>query len=99
MKRSAEQLAERKEARRVAKLPSIAHNVTVHEDDTDEISVRIDGVLIRGQVKYFNRIIEQLGFRPVRLTSNMLNKDSRTFAIDIDTPPYCDPGCESYHSM
>ena len=47
----------------------------------------------------FNNVLEALGYKPVRLTSNMLNEAAGKFLIDADTPSYCDPGCESYHSM
>ncbi len=47
----------------------------------------------------FNIALETLGYKPVRVTCNMLNKASGEFLIDADTPSYCDPGCESYHSM
>ena len=36
---------------------------------------------------------------PQRVTRNMLNPTGGEFLIDEDTPSYCDPGCESYHSM
>lgn len=36
---------------------------------------------------------------PQRLTHNMLNPSGKEFLIDEDTPSYCDPGCESYHTM
>jgi hypothetical protein len=35
----------------------------------------------------------------VRVTSNMLNPTFGEFFIDADTPSYCDPGSEAYHSM
>lgn len=58
-----------------------------------------DNVILKGILRDVNPMLEKLGFRPVRITHNMLNKDSPRFAIDINTPSYCDPGCESYHSM
>ena len=35
----------------------------------------------------------------MRLTRNLLNKAAGEFWIAYDTPHYCDPGSESYHSM
>jgi hypothetical protein len=49
-------------------------------------------------VRLMNEFLEQMGFRPVRTTRNMLNPDSPTFFVDINCPAYMDPGCESYHS-
>ena len=34
-----------------------------------------------------------------RTTRNILNPDAGEFEIAINTPHYCDPGYESYHSM
>ena len=34
-----------------------------------------------------------------RMTRNMLNPNAGEFPIPVNTPSYCDPGCESYHSM
>lgn len=50
-------------------------------------------------IENFNTVLERLGYKPVKLTRNILNAQSPTFAIDQDTPVYMDPGCESYHSM
>ena len=95
--RKAERKAQRDYQKRMNKLQSIAHKVVVRGD---ELSVLIDGVVIQGNgPEKFNNILERLGYRPVRITRNMLNPDSQDFAIDINTPSYCDPGCESYHSM
>lgn len=46
-----------------------------------------------------NEFFYKLGWKPVRLTSNMLNRTGGQFLIDADTPSYCDPGSEAYHSM
>jgi hypothetical protein len=100
MAMSPERKAERKAARdfdkRMNKLVSIAHQVKV---TGNLVSAQIAGTIIQGEVENFNNVVEKLGYRPIRLTSNMLNPDSPTFAIDINTPAYCDPGCESYHTM
>ena len=97
---SAECKAERKAARdyekRMSKLTSIAHEVIL---EGDILCVQIDGCVIKGFEENFNKVVEKLGYRPVRITSNMLNPKGGRFAIDINTPSYCDPGCESYHSM
>ena len=47
----------------------------------------------------FNDVLEALGYKPVKVTHNMLNEAAGEFLIDADTPSYCDPACESYHSM
>jgi len=100
---SAETIARRAAARKREKhlnsLISIADKVRVISADAEEIGVQIDGCNLSGHVDAVNKALEKMGFRPVRLTSNMLNKDSPTWAIDINTPAYCDPGSEAYHSM
>ena len=78
------------------KLESVAWKVAVLSKEI--ISVEIAGCTLSGNVCAVNAQLERLGCRPVRITSNMLNPDSKLFAIDINTPSYCDPGCESYHS-
>ena len=85
-------------------LVSIAHKVKVITPCSthmlSDVSVLVaDNVILKGMLRDVNPMLEKLGFRPVRLTSNMLNPNSEYFAIDINTPTYCDPGCESYHSM
>lgn len=92
----ARRAADRAEAKRMNKLVSIADRVLVTAERN--LQTEIDGVWIEGDVASFNRIIERLGYRPVRTTSNMLNAASRTWCIDANTPSYMDPGCESYHS-
>jgi hypothetical protein len=47
----------------------------------------------------FNDLLNRLGYKSVRLTTNMLNPGAGQFLIDADTPSYCDPGCEAYHSI
>lgn len=101
MAMTAETKARRKEAReyeaRMRALQPIADKVTVITREL--VEVEVNGAMVNGNVTAVNVILEKCGFRPVRITSNMLNKDSKPFAIDINTPSYCDPGCESYHSM
>jgi hypothetical protein len=91
-----EQRAARREAKRIARLPSIARAVKYD----GVFVVELDGCVIQSvELEAFNATLLKLGYKPVRLTKNMLNPDSNTFAIDFDTPSYCDPGCESYHTM
>lgn len=94
---------DRQYQKRMNSLKPIAHQMEVLENcstpNLSTVSVSIDGVAIKGIVRDINVVLEKLGYRPVRITSNMLNPNSPYFAIDINTPSYCDPGCESYHSM
>lgn len=97
--RKAERKVERAYEKRMNALKSIAHKV-MHVSGTEEIvEVGVEGCILTGNVAAVNVALEKMGYRPVRLTSNMLNPNSKTFAVDINTPAYCDPGCESYHSM
>ena len=89
--------AARKRDRQLNKLHPIARQVQVLEND--RLRVGVDGAVIEGDVDAFNRVIERMGFRPVRITRNILNQNSPLFCIDINTPAYCDPGCEAYHQM
>jgi hypothetical protein len=43
--------------------------------------------------------VESFDLIPMRLTTNLLNADAGEFYIPADTPYYCDPGSETYHSM
>lgn len=97
MKRTPEALAARKEARRIVLLPSVARHCKVVRGS--EIEVTVDGVSFFGMVEEMNAVLLKLGYKPVRITSNLLNPGGGKFAIDADTPVYLDPGCESYHSM
>lgn len=59
-----------------------------------------DGVeLTAPSMEVMNTFLQRLGYKAVKETSNMLNEAAGTFFIDADTPSYCDPGCEAYHSM
>jgi len=46
-----------------------------------------------------NPFLVRMGFRPVRVTRNLMNPVAREFLIDADTPLALDPGSETYHSM
>lgn len=63
------------------------------------VEVELFGAVVKGEVSAVNKVLEKAGYRPVRVTSNMLNPESKTWCVDIDTPAYLDPGCESYHTM
>lgn len=95
----ARRTADRAYEKRMNALTSIAHGCEVLHPtgQSEQVRVVIDGVQMQGPVEGFNRLVELMGFRPVRITHNMLNPESKRFAIDINTPCYCDPGCESYH--
>lgn len=98
----ARRAAERKREKELKALTTIAHDVVVEEGNVCKLVIVLEGacVLIQSaNVQAFNALLERAGYRPIRLTSNMLNPQSPTFAIDINTPTYCDPGCDSYHSM
>lgn len=101
--RKAERAADRKRAKVLTGLKSIAREVEVlgdcGETNAEFLRVTVDGVAVEGKIEAFNVAIEKLGYRPVRVTSNMLNEQAGEFCIDADTPAYMDPGCESYHSM
>lgn len=95
--------AETKAHRRLNALKSIARQmkVTTHcsTPGLSSVLISVDGITLSGIVRDINPVLEKLGYRPVRITHNILNKDAGFWAIDINTPSYCDPGCESYHSM
>jgi len=95
--RKAERAKQRKREKELAKLAPIADKVEVAGDGT--LILLLDGVLIQGSQDNFNKVLERMGFRPVRTTRNILNPQSKTWCIDLNTPGYLDPGCESYHTM
>jgi hypothetical protein len=80
-------------------LEPIAHRVEVIDANKELVRVQLNGCTLEGQLDPVNAQLERAGYRPVRLTSNLLNRESRTWAIDINTPGYMDPGSEAYHSM
>jgi hypothetical protein len=88
--------AARKEEARYAALRPIADRVGVLEGDT--VNVRVDHVFLEGNIKDVNVVLEKMGYRPVRITFNMLNRDAKRFCVDINCPVYLDPGCDSYWS-
>jgi hypothetical protein len=65
----------------------------------DVVIISFDGMDCRGTLEGANKLLVRLGFKPVRITRNMLNPQGGQFLIDADTPSYCDPGSEAYHSM
>ena len=86
-----------KQAKRDAARPSIARYV--HMSD-GTFSASFDGLdFVCPSIETFNALVERLGYKPVRVTRNILNDAAAPFVIDADTPSYCDPGRESYHSM
>lgn len=95
--RKAQRAASRKREKELMKLAPIADKVEVASDGT--LTLLLDGVLIQGSQDNFNKVLERMGFRPVRTTRNLLNPNSRTWCIDVNTPGYLDPGSESYHTM
>jgi hypothetical protein len=94
--RKALRAAYRKRDHELNKLTSIADKVGLIGNI---LTVQIDGVVIQGEIENFNAVLKRLGYRPVRRTRNMLNSEAGEFCIDINTPIYCDPGYESYHTM
>lgn len=103
MAMSAETKARRAEARkfdkRMSRLIPIAEMVKVQDATQKLVFINIDGVGIKGTLDHVNGVLERLGYRPVRITSNMLGRENHFFCIDINTPSYLDPGSEAYHSM
>ena len=94
----AERKAFRKREKELNKLIPIAGRVTVVDRVKELVEVQLNGAVLAGQLQDVNPLLERMGYRPVRITTNMLNP-TRYWAIDINTPSYCDPGRESYHSM
>lgn len=105
MAMSPERIAERKASRdydnRMSRLITVAHMVHIGVDKGGDLfTIDIDCCTIQARnVDRLNEMLERLGYRPIRITKNMLNANAPRFAIDANTPAYCDPGCESYHSM
>ena len=101
MAMSPEHIARRAAARRREKhmnsLTPISHLVTVLDGPNDLVRVQLDGCTLEGGVEAVNVQLERAGYRPIRLTLNMLNPTSRWFAVDYNTPSYLDPGSEAYH--
>jgi len=78
-------------------LESVAYNVTYNDGF---FYLFVDGAILSSPNKdAFNKVLGRLGYKPVRLTSNLLNPAAGQFVIDADTSLACDPGSETYHSM
>lgn len=91
-----------KAAKIAARRPSIAHMVFVEQHGNSivtRLSVGIDGIAVVGELDNVNKMLERLGYKPVRITYNMLNKEAGPIVIDADTPSCCDVSSESYWSM
>ena len=84
---------------------SIAHKVQVNSDRftcREGVALTLvlhSGAVLTGTVEQLNQVFLSLAFKPIRLTKNMLNAESKWIVIDQDTPSYCDVGSEAYHSM
>lgn len=95
----ARRTAARKRERVLAKLTPIASRVEIVDYAKEQVQFNYNGAIISGHVDSVNQVLEQMGFRPVRLTRNMLNDAAPGRCIDINTPSYCDEGSEAYWSM
>jgi len=92
-----------------AQLTSVAHLCKFHRMVSGQIlEVQLDKngdceqtIEFKGPdaIVLANEFLSRMGFKPVRITRNILNPNSKTLVIDADTPSYMDPGCEAYHSM
>lgn len=97
-KTPAQKAAETKAAKKAAARPSAERYATLQPNAS--ILVVLPGYQFTcPSLMDTNNVLEALGYKPLRVTRNMLNENSKEFLIDADTPSYCDPGCESYHSM
>jgi hypothetical protein len=98
---SPERKAARKEERRLAKLPSIAHQCKafVGSGGVAQIVVDLDGAKLAGTKEQVNAVLERMNLKPIRTTRNLMNQDAGLLVIDIDTPLCCDVGSETYWSM
>lgn len=77
--------------------PSVAHLVTFANG---MFSANLNDCAVScGNKEKFNSMLEQLGYKPVRLTRNLMNPQARDLVIDADTPLCCDVGSETYWSM
>jgi hypothetical protein len=97
--RKARRLADRQREKYLSKLTPIAGQVKVTDAAKDEIEVELLGAKVTGYINCVNALLEKAGFRPVKITSNMLNPSAGHWCVDINTPGYLDPGSEAYHSM
>ena len=86
------------------KAKSVAHMVTVYSDrftarEGVVVTLVEHNVVLTGTVENMNLVLAKLGYKPVRLTKNILNDTCPWLVIDADTPSYMDVGSEAYHSM
>ncbi len=80
-------------------LESVERNVT-YVDGVFTLVSRLSQITILSPDKdTFNAALEKLGYKPVRLTKNLMNPAAGDIVIDDDTPNYCDVGSEAYWSM
>ncbi len=63
------------------------------------LQLELGAAVLSGPQDDFNKVLKRLGYKPVRVTKNILNPKGGWFVIDEDTPSCCDPGTETYHSM
>lgn len=98
--RKAERAAERKREKFLNSLTSLTRDqVKVTDAAREEIEVDLLGAKVTGYINCVNAVLEKAGFCPVRITCNILNPAAGHWCIPINTPRYCDPGSEAYHSM
>ncbi len=95
----ARRAASRQREKELAKLTPIASQVKVTDAAREEVEVELLGAKVTGYINCVNALLEKAGYRPVKITSNMLNANSGHWCIDINTPGYLNPGSEAYHSM
>lgn len=83
------------------KKETIAIAAAIKSADADNASRKAIGTAIFATLDdKRTTLIQFLGRCGVtKTTCNILNPDFGEFEIAIDTPHYCDPGYESYHSM
>lgn len=77
--------------------PSVAHLVTF--DGQHFHAMLNDCAISAGNKDKLNAMLEQLGYKPIRLTRNLMNPNAGQLVIDADTPIGCDVGSETYWSM
>jgi hypothetical protein len=103
----AQKAAATRQAKKNSRRPSIAHHTTClntfsgnkYDGTFSAVIEDLNLEFVCPNLKFFNSVVEKLGYKPVRITYNMLNKEAGPIIIDRDTPSYCDVGSEAYHSM
>jgi hypothetical protein len=81
---------------------SVAEMIKVEANEGQPTILHLIGMhncTIFGEIEGFNLVLERFGYKPVKLTKNMLNPNSPWIVIDKDTPSYLDVGSETYWSM